>query len=77
MFVLLLHTPCNVLLLLGNGKRTYSMLIVPELVIQLLCLLSVRSLYIAIVMEGTAGKVVHVDPNRASPIRGVMLSVIL
>lgn len=50
---------------------------VPELVVQLFCLLSVRSLHIAIVMEGSAGKVVHVDPNGSSPVRGVMLSVVL
>lgn len=49
----------------------------PELVVQLFCLLSVRSLHIAIVMEGSAGKVVHVDPNGSSPVRGVMLSVVL
>ena len=28
-------------------------------------------------MEGTAGKVVHVDPNGTSPIRGIVFSVIL
>ena len=51
--------------------------VVPELVVQLLCLLSVRSLHVAIVMEGTAGKVVHVDPDGSSPVRRVMLSVVL
>jgi hypothetical protein len=50
---------------------------VPELVIELLCLLSVRSFHVAIVMEGAAGKVVHVDPNGSSPVRGVMLGIVL
>ena len=39
--------------------------------------MSVRSLHVAIVMEGTAGKVVHVDPNGSSPVRRIMLSVVL
>ena len=58
----------------GSDNRSWT---VPELVIQLLCLLSVRSLYFAIVMEGTAGKVVHVDPYGASPVRGVVSSIAL
>ena len=28
-------------------------------------------------MEGTTRKVVHVDPNGSSPIRGIMLGVVL
>jgi hypothetical protein len=51
--------------------------VVPELVIELLCLFSVWSLHVAIVMEGAAGKVVHVDPNGTSPVRGLMLGVVL
>ena len=54
-----------------------SLFSVPELVVKLLCLLSVRTLYVAIVMEGPARKVVHVDPNGTSPVRRVMLSVVL
>ena len=67
------------------GWNTYTtpfsivchVLTVPELFIQFLCFLSVRSFHVTIVMESPAGKVVHVDPNSPSPVRWIMLRVVL
>ena len=53
------------------------LLIVPELVVKLLSLLSVRTFDVTIVIESSTGKVVHVDPYGPSPVGRVVLCVVL
>ena len=49
----------------------------PQPLIQLLCLLLVGPLCLGIMVQGSQSEVVHVDPNGASPIWGIMLRVVL
>ena len=55
----------------------YNVHISPQPLIQLLCPLLVRPLSPAIVVQRSQSEVVHVDPNGAPPVGGVVLCIVL
>ena len=55
----------------------YNVHISPQPLIQLLCPLLVRPLSLAIVVQRSQSEVVHVDPNGAPPVGGVVLCIVL